>query len=200
MASDVSICSRALHKLGAGTITTLDDNNERARVMKQAYEPVRLAELRRHRWRFAIKRTSLPALSDAPDSDYDYAYELPADFLRLIEGGDLASTADLTDYRGGASALYSLEGRQILTHLGAPLAIRYIANITDTALMDAAFIETLSCRLAFECVERITESASKKDELRKDYNQSVKDAIRANAIEGASQSPADAEWVMARLG
>lgn len=200
MASDVSICSRALHKLGAGTIVTLDDNNERARVMKQAYEPVRLAELRRHRWKFSIMRTSLPALSDAPDSDYLYAYELPAGFVRLLEGGDLTSLADLNDYRGGARALYSLEGRKVLTDYTAPLAIRYVADITDTALMDVAFIETLSCRLAYECVERITESNAKKDDLRRDYRQSVLEAIRANALEGASQATADDSWIMARLG
>lgn len=198
--SDVSICNRALHKLGAAAIISLDDNNEKARVMKTAYEPVRRSELRLHRWRFSIKRVSLPALSTAPDSDYLHAYELPGDFLRLIEGADVSSTADLTDYRTGASALYSLEGRRILTSLAAPLSIRYIADVTDTQLMDSAFTEVLSARLALECCERITGSAALEDTLRRGYRMAVREAIRANALEGASQSPADAEWVLARAG
>lgn len=197
--SAVSICNRALHKLGAGTINSLADNNEKARVMNVAYEPVRDAELRRHRWRFAIKRTSLAALADAPDSDYDYQYQVPGDFLRLIEGGDIVSLCDLSDYRALSSATYSLEGRTILTDLGAPLSIRYIARIEDTTLFDSCFVETLACRLAVECVERITESSSKSQDLQIQYRQSINEAVRANALERASEAAADDSWVLARI-
>lgn len=197
--SAVSICNRALHKLGTGTITDLTDNSEKARVMNVAYEPVRDAELRRHRWRFAIKRTSLAALADTPDSDYEYQYQVPGDFLRLIEGGDIVSLADLSDYRSLSSAAYSLEGRTILTDLGAPLAIRYIARIEDTTLYDSCFVESLAARLAFETVERITESSQKKSDLMVDYRESIKEAIRANALERAAEGIADDTWVLARI-
>lgn len=197
--SDVSICNRALQKLGAQAIVSLDDNNARGRAMALAFEPVRDAELRRHRWRFAIKRVSLPALADAPDSGYTYQYQLPNDFLRLIEGGDIGGQADLSDYRGLSSAAYSVEGRALLTNYGAPLAIRYIARITDASLFDSAFVESLACRLALETCEQITESSQKKSDLLLDYRLSVREAIRANALEVASESIADDTWVLARV-
>lgn len=198
MTSEVSICNRALQKLGADTIQALTDDTNRARALALAYEPVRDAELRRRRWRFAIKRVSLAALSSTPDSDYDYQYQVPNDYLRLIEGGDIAQTADMADYRGGASALYSVEGNKILTNLGAPLAIRYIARITDPALFDVAFAEAFAMRLAFECCERITQSDSKQALCKDAYKEALKEARQANALEVAAESIADDSWVLAR--
>lgn len=195
--SDVSIINAALAKLGAEPILTRNDNTNRARVMNARYDGVRDAELRRHRWKFSIARTSLPALSSTPDSDYGYAYQLPNDFLRLIEGGDIVSLADLSDYHGGP-ALYSLEGRTILTNLGAPLAIRYIAQIIDTATFDVAFTETLASRLAYENCKKITGNENEKQGCWADYQAALREARLANALESAPQNIADSEWVTAR--
>jgi hypothetical protein len=196
--SEVDICNAALIKLGADTITALTDDNVRGRTMNSRYAGVRDAELRRHRWRFSIARVSLPALSSTPDSDYDFQYQVPNDFLRLIEGGDILSIANLTDFRSASNALYSLEGRAILTNLGAPLAIRHIAQITDTATFDAAFTEALAARLAFECCKKITGNETEKESCWADYKNAIREAIRANALEAAPQDPADDSWVVAR--
>lgn len=197
--SEVAICNAALIKLGEDPILTLSDDVKRARIMKQRYAQVRDAELRRRRWKFSIRRASLAALSAPPDSDYARQFQLPNDYLRLIEGGDIASYADLADYRAGSgSALYSIEGRAILTNLGAPLAIRYIAQIVDTTLFDAAFDESLACRLAWECCEAITQSDSKTEAKKQEYVFSVTEARRANAIEAPPENQADDTWVMAR--
>lgn len=196
--SAVSICNRALQLLGSTSITSLTDDNDRARAMNLAYEPVRRRELQIRRWRFSITRTRLAALADTPDSGYDYQYQVPNDFLRLIEGGDLLTLADLTDYRGAEEALYSIEGQAILTDLAAPLAIRYLADVTDTASFHPAFVETLSAALAVATCERITGSTAKVQDLRTAYREAVRDATRANAIERASISVADDTWMVGR--
>lgn len=197
--SDVSICNRALDKLGADSITSLTDDNDRARRMNRAYEPVRQAELRRRRWKFSIKRTSLAALSDEPDSDFSYQYQLPNDYLRLLPGGDLYASEDLSDYRSGPNAEYQVENGKILTNREAPLSIRYIADITDASLFDSAFAEALSARLAYENCEAITGSSSKQEQCRGDYLMAVREAARASAIESAPEYTSDSEWIMARL-
>jgi hypothetical protein len=198
--SDVSICNAALIKLGADPIIALTDDTNRARTISARFESVRDAEIRRRNWRFAIKRTSLAADADAPDSDFDYAYSVPNDFLRMLRGGDIVEVADMSDYRSGSNELFSLENGKILTNLGAPLSIRYIARITDPALFDSAFIEALACRLAFECCEKITQSDSKKQLIWADYKNSISEAKRANAFEVSSQSVGDDTWVIARAG
>lgn len=196
--SEVSICCAALTKLGAEPILALTDSSNRGRVMNARYAAVRDAELRRHRWRFSIKRDSLVALAAAPASDYGAQFQVPNDFLRLIEGGDIYSLPDLTDYRGRESALYSLEGRVILTNLGAPLKIRYIAQIVDTSLFDSTFVEALASRLAYETCKKITGNDNEKQTCWADYRNSIREAIQANALELAPQSPGDDTWVAAR--
>lgn len=196
--SAVSICNRALQLLGSTSITSLTDDNDRARAMNLAYEPVRRRELQVRRWRFSISRTSLPALAATPDSGYSYQYQVPNDFLRLIEGGDLLTPADLSDYRGAEEALYSIEGQAILTDIGAPLSIRYLRDVTDTASFHPAFVEALSAALAAETCERITGSTAKLQELRDMYREKVRDASRANAIERASISQSDDTWMVGR--
>lgn len=200
MASEVSICNRALQIIGADSITALTDNNDRARAMRTAYEPVRDAELHRRRWRFALKRASLAALSDAPASDYARQFQLPGDCLRVIAGADLVPVPNEADYRTGIGALWSREGDRLLTNLSAPLRIRYIARIVDTSLFDPSFAEALAARLAMEVCERLTQSSTKKAEARVHYRQALVEAARANAIENAPEAAGDDSWVTARLG
>ena len=166
--------------------------------MNLAYEPIRRRELQVRRWRFSIIRDSLPALAAAPNSGYAYQYQLPNDFLRLIEGGDLLTMADLSDYRGAEEALYSIEGQSILTDIGAPLAIRYLRDVTDAASFHPAFVEAFSAALAVATCERITGSSSKLQEVRGLYADAVRDATRANALERASVSMADDTWITGR--
>jgi len=197
MTSEVSIANRVCTLLGADTIIALTDDNNRARTINANYAPIRDAELARRRWRFSISRASLVALAAAPDSDYARQFQVPNDFLRLIEGGDLTSGPDFADYRGGYS-LYSREGDRILTNLNAPLHIRYLARITDASLFDAAFAESLAARIADECCERLTQSDSKRQICMQAYKRAIQEATRANALEVASESLADSEWIAVR--
>lgn len=198
MTSEVSIANRALTLLGADLIVALTDDTNRARTIQANYAPIRDAELDRHRWRFSLKRAALPALSTAPSFGYARAFQVPTDFLKLIEGGDLISSADTSDYRTGDSSMWSREGAQILTNLGAPLHIRYVAQITDTSLFSASFAESLAARLADECCERLTQSDSKRQICMAAYKRAILEATRSNALEVPPQSLGDSEWVTAR--
>lgn len=198
-ASETEILNGALILLGANTVTSPTENNKNARVTHAAYAGVRDAELRTRRWKFSIKRQSLPALTSEPDSDYARQFQLPTDYLRLIEGGDIADVADLSDYRTTAgTGLYSIENGLLLTNLAAPVSIRYLARITDTTVFDAAFDRALKASLAYECCEAITQSDSKQELCRLRYKEAIRDAVRANAIEAPPQGMADDTWLAAR--
>lgn len=197
-ASAVSIARRALQILGAGTLTALTDDNEKGRALTIAYEPVRDAELDRRTWKFSIKRTSLAALAGTPDSDFLYWFQLPNDYIRLLEGGDIISLADTSDYRNAPSAPYSVENGKLLTNFPAPLAIRYVAKVTDVSLYPPSFCEALAARLAYECCYRITESTAKENSCLERYGIAIKEARQARALETASQGIQDDTWTLVR--
>lgn len=190
MSSVVDICNRALQKLGADRIISLTQNSVSARACNLAYEPVRDAELRAHLWNFAVKRRELAADVAAPVYGYDYAYTLPPDCLRLLKN----------DYQEDAyDKDWKVEGRKILTNDSAPLRIRYIARITDTTLYDALFMEVLSCKLAMEMCEELTQSNTKRQLAAEEYKAALREARKMNAFESVPAQQDTDTWLTSRI-
>lgn len=200
MASDVEIANRALSKIGEYRITSFDDDSKPSRAIKSAFEFVRDSEFRTHRWHFTKKRITLPAMSTTPTFGWDYQYQLPSDYLQVIQVGLYDPVVNMEDYRTTGKREWEIEaGNVLLTNSEAPLALRYVARVTDTTRWDAAFNEAFACRLAMEICEELTQSTTKKESARQDYKQTISDAIRANAIELPPQSIQDDSWVIGRL-
>lgn len=199
MASQVEIANRALTKLGAARIISLDDDVKQARSVKSMFDIVRDAEMRAHIWSFTVKRKSLAALSSTPDWGFDYEYQVPPDYLRILQVNDIYPGPSLDDYRNAATAEYSIENKKILANFAAPLKIRYIARIEDTSLWDATFIEAFASRLAMEMCEDLTQSSTKKTDAQNDYKRALTDAIRSGAVEQPPVDLPDDSWMLSRL-
>lgn len=75
--TDVTIASRALNLIGANEIASFDEASNEAKVSKNLYEPIVEAALTRTRWRFATGQQTLVMLTDAPESRWDSAYQMP---------------------------------------------------------------------------------------------------------------------------
>ncbi len=189
MASNVEICNRALQKLGAKRIVSLTEDSTNARACNVAFGPVKLAELRKHTWSCATKRASLAADTDEPLFTRDYAYTLPSDWVRLIDNDpeDNFATKD-----------WQIEGKKIITNDSAPLEIRYIYEIDDPNEMDPLLREAISSKLALELCEELTQSNTKKADLREDYKEIMSEAKRANAVERVAGESPDSLWITAR--
>ena len=74
--SAVQICNNALIKLGANTITSLSDDTKPARLCNKIYTVLRDDLLRSHPWNFAIGRSSLAQLVDAPAFGFSFQYRV----------------------------------------------------------------------------------------------------------------------------
>ena len=183
--SKVDICNLALQRLGAKTITSLTEDNVRARECNRVYDHARDSELRAHPWSFARKRSSLAADATAPAFGYDNQYTVPTDFLRLLP------TKEQKDFQ--------IEANKILTNDDAPLQIVYIAEITDPNLFDLLYKDLLISRIAMDIAEKVTQSNSKIEAAMERYDASKKEAKRINAQERPPEESADDEWITARL-
>lgn len=199
MASQVEICNRAAIKLGSDTITSLDDNNKIARTLKALWDTVRRSELKKRYWNFSITRASLAALGSPPDWGFASQYQLPSDYLQLMQVNDIFIANELVDYRQADDSAWAIEGQTILCDFGSPLKIRYIRDITDTGLFHALFVEVMASRLAYEACYTINQSGSGQERALMDYKESLKAASTSNAIERPPQGIMDDSWMLGRL-
>lgn len=199
MVSQVDICNLALKKLGDNAIISLDDNTEEAESLRLIYNLVLANELRIHNWRFAIKRTTLPALADAPAFGFGKQYSLPSDCLRPIQIGQYHIVENLKNYVSNDDTFYTIEDNKILTDEGAPLQFRYITSAKTPDQYDASFPMVLASRLAYEMAEDSTQSNSKRELAARDYKDALMAALVANAVEVPAKTQVDDSWIMARL-
>jgi hypothetical protein len=193
MASEVEIANRALSRVGATRITSLTENSVNARAVNAVYAPLRDAELRAHRWSFAIKRAQLAADATAPAFGPAYAYPLPSDFLKLLPPDPNQHLNDMDwriEHHEGASC--------VMTDYAAPLNIRYIHRVTDPNKMDPLFREALAMRMARELCEPLTQSNTKIQLIDVDYRTAIAEARKANAFERPSDEPPEDSWLTVR--
>lgn len=188
MASDVSICNSALQKLGAEAIVSLTEDSVNARECNRCYVDKRDARLRSHVWNFARKRVTLSADSTAPEGgEFLYQFTLPSDYLRVI----FPRRADLD---------WTIEGGKLLTNDGDEIEnFVYVRRVTDANTMDALFRDVLACDIALQICEKITQSTSKKEGVREDRKEALREARRINAMQRfPGEEPTDT-WETARL-
>jgi len=94
---------------------------------------------------------------------------------------------------------WTIERGFIVTADAAPLQIRYIADITDPTMYDAAFDEAFAAYLAVECCDEITQSNTKKKLVVDDADKQIKIAYRIGAIEKGPQEVVQDTWLDSRL-
>jgi len=152
--SALVLCSRALLKIGAQPIASLDEGTAEAEVAAHLYPAVRDALLSAHPWSFATGQMALPRLVEAPQADHAHAYQLPADFLRVISAGGAGS---------GRGLEYRLRENRL--HTDAPeVTLTYLFRPAESAF-PPFFAAALAARLAAEFCIPLTESSSRADLL-----------------------------------
>ena len=198
MASAIEIANRGMTKLGAARISSFDDNNTEARAVKSLYDIARRTLLRRALWNFAKRRTTLAAVAipaGSEDWDFAYQYNLPNDFIRLIQVNDYSEPVGFNPGRLRDDSPYQIEGNRILTNYPAPLKIRYIADVTDPTKYDSIFVEAFASQIAFECCETVTESNTKKAALAQETKMWIIEAMKVNQLESPPDSLHDGSWL-----
>lgn len=199
MLAQVEIVNAALTLLGESRITSIEDEVKAARESKALWTIARNAIMAGYNWSFAMARSQLLALATAPAFGFSTQYLLPVDCLRITQIGDYFPGLDLTDYRGSSTEEYQIEGRNILTNIGAPLNFRFVRTVTDTMLFAPSFDMSFAAYLASLLAEPLTQSDQKRQRALDQLRDEIRLAIRANAIELPPRKLADDEWLMSRL-
>lgn len=183
--SSVAIYNSALVKLDTDTISSFSDSNKAARLGNTLYDLKRKQLLEAHYWNFATKKVSFSKLSSTPEYDFTAEFSLPSDFIRMrrlqynnirykIIGATIQASAD------------TLKGE-------------YIADITDTSLFSPTFKEALSYLLASEIAWPLIESMSKAEEMKKKYDDILRDARYIDGSQGTRDDLYSDDFINARI-
>lgn len=187
MLTATEICNRALDKLGAEPINSIEAPtliNEKR--LARIYPITKARELKRHRWVFAKTSVRLSPKADKALSGL-YVYALPTDCLRPLRDDNTTWTAN---------------GRDLHDSGSGPLLLDYIANVAEN-LFDPSFVEVLACKLAEELAEPIAQSPNKKQQARQDWLDALAEARRDNAFIVGEEDLQDSDvgfgWVTERF-
>ena len=152
----ITLCSKALIKIGAKGITSFEENTAEAEVANQLYEPCLQNLLASYPWRFALTQKTLARLTDKPISDYQYAFQLPNDCVRVLSAGQNIRSSGLN---------YKIVGQKLYTNAEAVI-LNYIRRPEENTF-PAFFIDALVGKLAAEFCLPLTESTTRTDYVKK---------------------------------
>ncbi len=170
--SQIDLCSRALLKVGATSISSFDEGTIEAEVAASLYPTVRDALLSAHPWNFATMQKRLAMLSAPPVADYQSAFQLPVDCIRVLSAG--------TDGRG-SGLTYRIVQRQLLTDVDEAI-LTYIFRPLETDF-PPFFDIVLIAQLAAEFCIPLTDSTSRWEALRDVAEQELRRARLIDAQE-----------------
>jgi len=187
MATEIQIYHAAAAAIGSGTrVTSPDDDTTMARSIKGVWDLERRAAIRDGAWNFATRRDALPALTETPAFEFEFAYRLPADCLRLI------------DVRGVAREHYQLEAGRILCNSSGPLHIRCLVDVPEPAEWDDQFARAFALRIAMAIGTKIAGSSFDKSKVSALYQQALRDAQGVDALENPRIEMEESDWIAAR--
>ena len=127
-------------------------------------------------------------------------FRLPNNFLRRAPRDPKMGSIS---YLGAESGLpyddWRFIGNYLISRDTTPIILYYVADVIDVTLMHPMFCEGLAARMAFELCEKLTQSSTKLQLLKKTYEDFMTDARTVNAIlTGAEEQPID-DWIGCRV-
>ncbi len=177
--TSIDLCSRALIKIGANSISSFEEGTAEAHVAASIYPAIRDGLLSMHPWNFALAQKRLAKLADSPVADYPYCYPLPQDSLRIISAG--AGTR-------GRGVPYRIQQRTLCTHSN-DIVLTYIYRAAE-ADFPPFFNLALIARLAAEFCIPLTDSTSRWASLHKIAEEELR---RARLTDAQEDTPARLE-------
>lgn len=195
MANPTSICNQALSLIGDATIDTYgDEGTKGGRFCLQFFEQARDEVLTECvAFQETRKRVELAALSTAPAFGWEYAYQFPADCLRVIDvvhGTDYAN-----DY--SRNVKWTVEDRKILTDQDECFVV-YIKRPTVVGSFSPMLVKAIVTNLASKLAIPLAAKPELADYLTTRYKTvDLLDAMADNAAQGHVEDEhdtADSQW------
>lgn len=186
-ASKIDICNTALLYLGQQAISSFNDTSERALAVTQIYDSCRRQLLNGHPWNFATKRAVLTQTGTGPVFGYEYRYDLPSDYLRVVR---IDQQSDKT---------FIIQDGYVITD-SEECKILYIFDQQVSGKFSAQFDEALSLCIAYKASYKFNQSTSQIQLFKQMYDEALSLARSFDGQEGTSPGLNPNEFLLARSG
>lgn len=197
MTDRLSIYNGALRKLKERKLASLTENREPRRLLDDVWDDGGVnACLEAGQWSFATRKVKID-YSDpvSPEFGWDYAFEPPSDFVRLVgisENGDMTRPLVRYEFAGG---LFFANYQSIY--------IAYVSNDAafgnDYSLWPESFNEYVEYYFAVEIAPRLTTSDGALQRLIEQCDDALKEALSIDAQRLPSKTTPLGTWASARL-
>lgn len=209
--SIIDICNLALSRVGARTISDLNEGSSEANFCSRFYPIARDDVLSNFPWNFAQNTVTLAQTTSYTDPRWLYTYQYPSQALSVQKvynpnDEDSPTYADMAMYGNfslsmpmNRNAEQRFRGpkfktvtdgtnKYVLSNI-AEAAADIAISIQDPSLFSPSFISALSCRLAWDIVMPLTGILERKAQIEKDYAYLLNSAYLQNA--GEDNNPPD---------
>jgi len=149
MASDIDMSSNALLLIGDSPISSFTEDGAGATAAANLYPNTYKRVLSEHPWSFALKNQLLNKLSQTPDplTNYQFAYQIPNDLIRLWSVAPDRNYTLLTD-------------GVLLSNTGSGLLATYVYKVAEESLPPHV-VEAIEFKLASVFAVSVTEDLQK---------------------------------------
>lgn len=185
IASKIDIISRALLLTGHDTINSLTDPGRVVRVAVNLYDDAKETELKSSNWTFATFKAQLAKLTTDPLDEFQSAYQLPSDLLKVI--------------KISPRARYKIYQDQLYTNQSGEIIIDYIANVGE-ARFTPDFSKMLQYALAYDYGIPIREEFTTVQLLEQRYLRARNRAVQNDSSQAPQDRIVSNPFIAARLG
>lgn len=174
--SEVSIANMALVKLGQEPISSLSQDTKNARLCNAVFGMCRNETLEAHPWYFATKTQELASVDvEDPMGEWQYLYQLPADFIRPVFVDDWKQNFEIRD--------------GYLMCDDEPINLKWIWENTNPGTWSYSFAMALSWRIAAEISYAVTQSNTVAATMMAGFEMSLKTARYNDAHKRSPEGP-----------
>lgn len=183
---------------GDDFITSLTEGTNEATNANLRYDQSRRALLESHYWNFALKRASLNRLTETPAFDFNYQFQLPSDYLRMVGTERQLDSAAVGDpsFNGYVTVSYEtvfnlpdryrIEGDKLL-YDDQDCKILYVRDLEDTSLFTPTFSDALIMKIAADMAYKITGSRTVEADARVQAERALEHAKVTDAQQGTRE-------------
>ena len=195
MPGETDISNVSLRLIGQPTITDRTDGSPTANIVDDLFDEIRDDLLRSHPWNFATKRVKLAQSSTTPGFEFDFAYPLPADWIRTISVH--------SNDAGHGTVLHRMEfvgSQRAIVASADAIYLRYVYQVTDPNQMAPDFRRAFEIALARDLSVPVASSNTLQDQLSKQFEKKIAQARSSDAIGASPELRPRGSWASARGG